>query len=46
MQDRLEVVETCAEQLLDKVLASDGLCAHAMQDENFEDRCLLWSVAV
>ncbi|XP_039728575.1 uncharacterized protein LOC120610318 [Pteropus medius] len=46
MQDRLEVVETCAEQLMDEVLASDGLCAQATWDKSFEDRCLLWSVAV
>ncbi|KAM5318438.1 uncharacterized protein AAES06_018523 [Glossophaga mutica] len=46
MQDRLEEAETHAKQLLDTVLASDGIQAPILWRESFEDRCLLWSVAV
>ncbi|KAM8786874.1 uncharacterized protein V5649_011242 [Rhynchonycteris naso] len=46
MQNRLEEAETHAKQLLDKVLVSDDLQDPILWEENFEDRCLLWSVAV
>lgn len=46
MQARLEETESHAKQLLDTVLASDGLQAPISWEESFEDRCLLWSVAV
>lgn len=46
MQDRLEEAKAHAQQLLDTVLASDGLQAAISWEESLEDRCLLWSVAV
>ncbi|KAF5926122.1 hypothetical protein HPG69_011248 [Diceros bicornis minor] len=46
MQGRLEEAETCAKQLLDKILASDGLQGPKPWEESIEDGCLLWSVAV
>nr|KAF6267045.1 hypothetical protein mMyoMyo1_011844 [Myotis myotis] len=46
MQDRLQEAEAQAQQLLDKVLASDGRQAAVLWEESLEDRCLLWSVAV
>ncbi|XP_013378136.1 PREDICTED: uncharacterized protein LOC106150270 [Chinchilla lanigera] len=46
MRGRLEETEIHAKQLLDKVLASDGLQAPKSWEENLEDGCLLWSVAV
>nr|XP_035959654.1 uncharacterized protein LOC118543044 [Halichoerus grypus] len=46
MQGRLQEVETHAKQLLDKILASDGLQAPKSWEESIEDGCLLWSVAV
>ncbi|XP_034493236.2 uncharacterized protein [Marmota flaviventris] len=44
--DRLEEAEIYAKRLLDMVLASDGLQAPASWEENIENGCLLWSVAV
>ncbi|KAM5143561.1 uncharacterized protein ACOB7L_028158 [Callospermophilus lateralis] len=46
IQDRLEEAEIHAKRLLDTVLASDGLQAPASWEENIENGCLLWSVAV
>ncbi|XP_011723266.2 uncharacterized protein [Macaca nemestrina] len=46
MQGRLKEAETHAKQLLDKVLAFDGLQAPKSWEESVEDGCLLWSVAV
>eukprot|EP00071_Canis_lupus_P026511 XP_022260068.1 uncharacterized protein LOC102154778 [Canis lupus familiaris] len=46
MQGRLEEVETHGKQLLDKILASDGLQAPKSWEESIKDECLLWSVAV
>lgn len=46
MQGRLEEVETHATQLLDKLLASEGLQAPMSWDRSIEDGCLRWSVAV
>lgn len=46
MQGRLKEAETRAKQLLDKVLAFDGLQAPKSWEESVEDGCLLWSVAV
>ncbi|XP_011927065.1 PREDICTED: uncharacterized protein LOC105591187 [Cercocebus atys] len=46
MQGRLKEAETHAKQLLDKVLAFDGLQAPKLWEESAEDGCLLWSVAV
>ncbi|XP_074253141.1 uncharacterized protein LOC141584096 [Saimiri boliviensis] len=46
MQARLEEAETYAKQLLDRVLAFDGLQAPKSWEESIEDGCLLWSVAV
>lgn len=46
MQDRLEEAEAQAQQLLDRVLASDGRQAAVLWEESLADRCLLWSVAV
>ncbi|XP_042551283.1 uncharacterized protein LOC122121208 [Dipodomys spectabilis] len=46
MQGRLEEAEIHAKQLLDKILASDGLHAPKLWEESIENGCLLWSVAV
>ncbi|XP_063086418.1 uncharacterized protein LOC134471456 [Cavia porcellus] len=46
MQGQLEKTEIHAKQLLDQVLASDGLQAPKSWEDNVEDGCLLWSVAV
>lgn len=46
MQGRLEEVETHSKQLLDKILASEGLQAPESWEESIEGGCLLWSVAV
>lgn len=46
MQSHLEAAEGHAKQLLNKVRASGGLHARRLWEERFEDRCLLWSVAV
>ncbi|XP_032209592.1 uncharacterized protein LOC116596399 [Mustela erminea] len=46
MQGRFEEVETQAKQLLDKILASDGLQTPKSYKESMDDGCLLWSVAV
>lgn len=46
IQDRLEAAETHAKQLLAKLLAPDGLQAPRLWEKSFQDRCLLWSVAV
>ncbi|XP_063473111.1 uncharacterized protein [Symphalangus syndactylus] len=46
MQGRLKETETHAKQLLEKVLAFDGLQAPKSWEESVEDGCLLWSVAV
>uniref|UniRef100_A0A7N5JCZ5 Uncharacterized LOC117801786 n=1 Tax=Ailuropoda melanoleuca TaxID=9646 RepID=A0A7N5JCZ5_AILME len=46
MQGRLEEVETHSKQLLDKILAAEGLQAPESWEESIEGGCLLWSVAV
>ncbi|KAM4804739.1 LOW QUALITY PROTEIN: uncharacterized protein ACH125_027537 [Urocitellus parryii] len=46
IRDRLEEAEIHAKRLLGMVLASDGLQAPASWEENIENGCLLWSVAV
>ncbi|XP_070429715.1 uncharacterized protein [Equus przewalskii] len=46
MQGRLQEAETHAKQLLDKILASDGLQDLKSWEESIEDGCLLWSVTI
>ncbi|XP_012583045.1 PREDICTED: uncharacterized protein LOC105853889 isoform X2 [Condylura cristata] len=46
MQNLLKEAEIHAKQLMDKALAFDDLHAPKLWDDSFEDRCLLWSVAV
>ncbi|XP_062064859.1 uncharacterized protein LOC133772415 [Lepus europaeus] len=46
MQGRLKEAETRAKQLMDTVLAWDGLQAPKSWEKDIEDGCFLWSVAV
>ncbi|XP_041526087.1 uncharacterized protein LOC121460034 [Microtus oregoni] len=46
LQGRLEKTEVHAKQLLDQVLSSVGRQAPKARDENVDNECLLWAVAV
>ncbi|XP_052037647.1 uncharacterized protein LOC127684915 [Apodemus sylvaticus] len=46
LQDRSEKTKIHAKQLLDQVLSSDGLQEPTMREENIDNGCLLWAVAV
>lgn len=46
LQGRLEKTEVHAKQLLDQVLSSDDRQAPKLRDENVDNECLLWAVAV
>lgn len=46
LQDRSEKTEIHAKQLLDQVLSSDGLQEPTLREENIDNGCLLWAVAV
>ncbi|KAL1785635.1 Catenin alpha-1 [Sigmodon hispidus] len=46
LQSRLKKTEIHAQQLLDQVLSSDGLQASKLREENIENECLLWALAV
>ncbi|XP_060227620.1 uncharacterized protein LOC132648992 [Meriones unguiculatus] len=46
LQDRSKKAEIHAKQLLDQVVSSGGLQALAVREENIDNGCLLWAVAV
>lgn len=46
LQDRSEKTKIHAKQLLDQVMSSDGLQEPTLREENIDNGCLLWAVAV
>ncbi|XP_034350582.2 uncharacterized protein LOC117703216 [Arvicanthis niloticus] len=46
LQDRSEKTKIHAKQLLDQVLSSDGLQEPILREQNIDNGCLLWAVAV